>query len=107
MAYFNVSRDWFGIYVSEEDFGQTFAHWGISPGPHIEIPFLGQFNIRDAFGFVLDSLVSPRSWIISFLLLPDVFLLSTGTNLSIFMYKVINRVSLRRGEYEELKKKCN
>jgi phospholipid-binding lipoprotein MlaA len=36
----------------DEDFGQTFAVWGIGSGPHIELPFLGPSNLRDGIGLV-------------------------------------------------------
>ncbi len=100
---FNASRDWFDIYVDEEDFGQAFGFWGIPPGPHLEVPFFGAFNLRDAFGFGIDSIVSPRSWIISFVLLPDTVLVSRVVSVGIFVHKIVNNLSLRLGEYEELK----
>ena len=100
----NVSRDWFDIHISEEDFGQAFGYWGIPPGPHLEVPFMSAFNLRDAVGFCIDALVSPRSWLISFVLLPNTVLIATTANIGSFTHKVINQVSLRRGEYEELKK---
>lgn len=33
-----------------EDFGQTFAVWGVAPGPYIILPFLGPSNLRDFSG---------------------------------------------------------
>ena len=101
---FNASGDWFDLRVSPEDFGQTFAAWGMPAGPYLVIPFLGSSNIRDAFGFVTDSFASTHGWIIQLWLIPDDYLLSLGTNFSIFVYKGVNSISLRLGEYEDLKK---
>jgi len=53
----------------DEDFGQTFAQWGIGSGPYIELPFLGPSNLRDGVGLVgevvyldpLDELVPSKT----------------------------------------------
>ena len=44
-----------GIYEVNEDFGQTFGHWGIPPGPYLVVPFLGPRSVRDGFGLVADQ----------------------------------------------------
>ncbi len=36
----------------DEDFGQTFAVWGIGSGPYVELPFLGTSNVRDSIGLL-------------------------------------------------------
>ncbi|MFT5259140.1 MAG: phospholipid-binding lipoprotein MlaA [Saprospiraceae bacterium] len=36
----------------KEDFGQTFAVWGIESGPYIMLPFLGPSNVRDFGGTI-------------------------------------------------------
>ncbi|MGM0622566.1 MAG: MlaA family lipoprotein, partial [Campylobacterota bacterium] len=36
-----------GLKVYDEDFGQTLGHYGVGPGPHIVMPFLGPTNLRD------------------------------------------------------------
>ena len=43
----------------DEDFGQTLAVWGVSSGPYLVIPGLGPSTLRDAFGIIPDSFVSP------------------------------------------------
>lgn len=43
----------------DEDFGQTLAHWGVSSGPYLVIPFLGPSTIRDTAGFAVDTAMSP------------------------------------------------
>ncbi len=42
-----------------EDFGQTFAHWGVGTGPYLVLPFLGPSNLRDAPGLYLDAQIHP------------------------------------------------
>jgi len=34
----------------EEDFGQTFGHWGIPQGPYLFIPLFGPTTFRDGTG---------------------------------------------------------
>jgi phospholipid-binding lipoprotein MlaA len=36
-----------GLPKNEEDFGQTFAVWGVGSGPFLMIPFLGPSTLRD------------------------------------------------------------
>lgn len=40
----------FDVPRNEEDFGQTFAKWGIADGPYLVLPFFGPSNVRDAVG---------------------------------------------------------
>lgn len=43
-----------GLHSSDEDFGQTLAHWGVSPGPYLVVPFFGPSTVRDVTGYVVD-----------------------------------------------------
>ena len=47
----------------DEDFGQTFAVWGIGAGPYIVWPFLGPKDMRDSAGWVGDRLVDPVTYV--------------------------------------------
>lgn len=40
---------------NNEDFGQTFGHWGIPEGPYIVLPLLGPKTVRSATGTALDT----------------------------------------------------
>ena len=51
-----------GLEKNEEDFGQTFGRWGVPSGPYLVIPGLGPSTVRDAFGFVLDSVFNPLQY---------------------------------------------
>ena len=46
---FDVATLW-GIPYHSEDFGQTFAVWGIGEGPYVMLPLLGPSTVRDAVG---------------------------------------------------------
>ena len=49
-----------GIEGTNEDFGQTLGHWGVSPGPYVVIPFYGPSNFRDSFSIIPDLYLYPN-----------------------------------------------
>lgn len=62
-----------GIPYHDEDFGQTFAVWGIGEGPYLVLPILGPSNPRDTTGLAAEWLADPfniwmdntgRDWVI-------------------------------------------
>lgn len=62
-GFFDVAEHW-GMPKSDgEDFGQTFAVWGVGEGSYIVLPFLGPSTFRDAPGIALDSLLNPIGFI--------------------------------------------
>ena len=48
-----------GLEASEEDFGQTFAVWGVPDGPYVVVPLLGPHTLRGAFLIPLNFLADP------------------------------------------------
>jgi phospholipid-binding lipoprotein MlaA len=48
-----------GFPRHDEDFGQTFAKWGIPQGPYIVIPLLGPSTVRDGIGILGNVRVNP------------------------------------------------
>ncbi len=50
-----------GLEQSDADTGQTFATYGIKPGPYLILPVLQPFTVRDAFGYAADSFMDPLS----------------------------------------------
>lgn len=48
-----------GLERHDEDFGQTFARWGIPQGPYIVIPLLGPSTVRDGIGIFGNVRVNP------------------------------------------------
>ena len=85
----------------DEDFGQTLGHYGIGPGFHMVLPFLGPSNMRDVVGITLDAYVSPlvnlKGW--ENYKIPDNF----GQSIAIVTVYFINNNSLHLGEYESIK----
>jgi phospholipid-binding lipoprotein MlaA len=47
----------------DEDFGQTFARWGLGEGNYVVLPFFGPSTVRDSFGLAVDVPLSPLSWV--------------------------------------------
>lgn len=54
-----------GLPKHEEDFGQTFGHWGIGPGPYLVLPFFGPSSLRDSAGLLTSANwnIHPIYWI--------------------------------------------
>jgi len=48
-----------GVPRNDEDFGQTFAVWGIPQGPYIVIPVLGPSTVRDGIGILANIQINP------------------------------------------------
>ena len=48
-----------GLPYRGEDFGQTFAVWGLGEGPYLMLPVLGPSNVRDTTGLVAEWFVDP------------------------------------------------
>lgn len=48
-----------GLDKHDEDFGQTFASWGVPSGAYLVIPFWGPATLRDGVGDVADSYAYP------------------------------------------------
>lgn len=75
--------------------GETFATWGIGDGLYLVVPFLGPSTMRDLTGTVLDSMAMSSYYPWN----DDTLTMST-----VYGSSTINRLSLRLGQYEELKK---
>ena len=58
----DVATDW-GLPEQKEDFGQTFAVWGISSGPYLMLPFFGPSTIRDGAGLGLEFVADPVPYV--------------------------------------------
>ncbi len=52
-----------GLDRNEEDFGLTLGHWGVHPGPFVELPILGPSDLRDGPAKVVDAYTKPTQYI--------------------------------------------
>jgi phospholipid-binding lipoprotein MlaA len=52
-----------GIERGNEDFGQTFAVWGIPQGPYLFIPIIGPSTVRDGTGLLVRLYLGPVGFI--------------------------------------------
>ncbi len=52
-----------GLARHQEDFGQTFAVWGIPEGNFLTLPVLGPQTVRSTVAWPLDFLSKPLFWI--------------------------------------------
>ena len=52
-----------GIPRGQEDFGQTFGHWGIPQGPYVFVPLFGPTTVRDGTGWIIRLYTTPVGWI--------------------------------------------
>lgn len=43
-----------GLFVRQEDFGQTLGKWGVDSGPYLVLPFFGPSTLRDTGGLAFD-----------------------------------------------------
>jgi len=59
---FDVARH-FGLEHHDEDFGQTFAVWGVGRGVFLVAPFFGPTTIRDGAGSGVGTFTSPTHYI--------------------------------------------
>jgi len=59
---FDVAGTRLGVRGHTEDYGQTFARWGIGEGPYLFVPVLGPSNPRDLTGFGAGIASDPLVW---------------------------------------------
>jgi len=51
-----------GLETQPEDFGQTFAVWGVGEGPYFVWPIVGPRFLRETVGFGFDWVTNPVNW---------------------------------------------
>lgn len=78
----------------EATLGETLANWGVGDGSYIVIPLYGSSTIRDFTGTIIDGFgMTPYyTWT------DDIYVMG-----GIYLAKDTNKLSMRLGEYEELK----
>jgi phospholipid-binding lipoprotein MlaA len=93
----DFAKDKMDIKWHDEDFGQTFAHYGIGQGIYNVWPFLGSSSLRDSIGFVGDRFLHPLSYV-------GASEISLGAATGIYAHEEVNDITFHIGEYEDLKK---
>jgi Surface lipoprotein len=53
------AKKYFHLEMQDEDFGQTLGSHNVGAGSHLELPFIGPSNVRDAFGLIIDTALDP------------------------------------------------
>jgi phospholipid-binding lipoprotein MlaA len=91
LGFFDQGKDKFNIDKCDEDSGQTLGFWGMKPVFYLEWPVLGPSSLRDTIGFVGDMALDFRTYITR-----PIFAI-------VRPFELENEVSLRIGEYEDLK----
>jgi len=86
----DFAKDAFGLQASNEDLGQTFAHYGAGGGFYICWPFLGPSNFRDSIGMFGDAQLHPL------VLLNADWPVVIGA----WTFEKVNYTSLTLGDYE-------
>jgi len=59
---FDVASE-MGMTKHDEDFGQTFARWGVSDGGYVFLPVFGPRTVRDTFGLAVDMVADPVGYV--------------------------------------------
>lgn len=96
------AKTYINIPSHKEDFGQTLGYYGVGPGFHIVLPFLGPSNLRDLTGMTLDAYLSPLVNVrgLDNYKIPK----NLGQSVGIAAFYIINDTSLNLGQYESIKK---
>ncbi|HTR44893.1 MAG TPA: MlaA family lipoprotein [Thermodesulfovibrionales bacterium] len=79
--------------AQDADFGQTLGVYGFGEGFYIVLPLLGPSSLRDGVGRAGDTFLNPVNYVTPFF----------WDAVSIDAYELLNRTSLRIGEYEDFK----
>ncbi len=93
-GFFDVAKRHFDLPSHDEDFGQTLAVYGVGDGFYIVWPFVGPSTIRDSVGGAVDVAMDPLTYLVP----------SIPMKAEIAAGEKTNAVSLRIGEYEDLKR---
>ena len=102
-----------GIPKGEEDFGQTFGHWGIPQGPYLFVPLMGPTTVRDGTGVIIRYYLGPITYMVNDVPLRNVLYFLGALDLrvqaleasklvdqaAIDRYTFIRRAYLQRREY--------
>ena len=94
LGFQDVAAQALDFQVQDEDLGQAFAFYGIGPGFYLNLPFLGPSTLRDTAGWVGGLYLNPLDYMVE----------DFWTNVGFRTFDMVNRTSMRIGEYEAFKK---
>jgi len=94
LGFQDVAREALGFQIQDEDLGQAFAFYGIGPGCYLNLPFLGASSLRDTAGWVGGLFLDPLDYMVE----------AFWPNVGFRSFDMLNKTSLRIGEYEALKR---
>ncbi len=104
LGFFDPAKEWLDLEAYPEDFGQTLGFYGVGPGFHLVLPFLGPSNLRDTIGLIPDTYSIPITYIpemnISGTSESDRLLIAFGVE----SYRRLNTASLSLEEYESFRR---
>ncbi|MDX1763302.1 MAG: VacJ family lipoprotein [bacterium] len=92
LGFFDAAKRDLNLERNDEDLRQTLGSYGIGHGLYILWPFLGPSSLRDTAGLVGDSFLNPVNYI-----------RDGGAAVGVRMFDQVNALSLRLGEYEDMK----
>lgn len=94
LGFQDVAKDALDFQIQDEDLGQVFAFYGIGPGCFLNLPFLGPSSIRDTAGWAGGLYLNPLDYMVT----------DFWVNVGFRSFDLLNKTSMRIGEYEALKK---
>jgi phospholipid-binding lipoprotein MlaA len=89
---FDILKDNPDAKPSSEDLGQTLGHYGLGHGIYIVWPVIGPSSLRDTVGYAGDLFLNPVNYVTPPV---DRYAIRAGEQ--------VNSISLRIGDYEDLK----
>lgn len=94
LGFGDAAKREFNLKKQDEDMGQTLGSCGLGPGTYIDWPVFGPSSLRDTVGSFADGFLSPLNYILH----------PIEYNVAVTGYELVNKSSLRLGEYESLKR---
>lgn len=88
----------FGIPSHDADFGQTLAARGVGSGPFLVLPVLGPTTVRDGLGAIVDTVLSPTTYLAAPLFASPLLSAGIGTSASGIVEREQHDRDLRRLE---------
>ena len=67
LGFYDSADIWFGMEPRINNFGQTFAYWGIGKGFYLVLPIQGNTCLRNGIGLVGDYFTNPITYIPPFI----------------------------------------